>query len=131
MAFLEYQFSTSAALASKIIRVLTCSLWSHVDLILPGEGLLGVSGSDKSIKDPGGVILRPFNAWPYLDKPKVARVACSQDVADKTTDFVRSQINQPFDKKALWNFLRDRCGNPDANRNWRDPNQWFCSELQT
>jgi hypothetical protein len=127
---LEYQFSTSTAFASRIIRILTCSQFSHVDLILPGEGLLGVSGSDKSIKDPGGVIIRQFNAWPYLEPPKIARVQCSDDVARKTVDFVRAQIGRPFDKKALWAFLRDRAGAPKTDRNWRDPSAWYCSEVQ-
>lgn len=130
MATLEYQFSTSTAFASRVIRVLTCSEFSHVDLILPGEGLLGVSGSDKSINDPGGVIIRPFNAWPYLSSPKIARVTCADDVARKTVEFVRSQIGKPFDKKALWAFLRDRAGNPNTNRDWRDPSAWYCSEVQ-
>ena len=126
---LLYQFSTSTAFASRIIRILTCSEFSHCDLVLP-EGLLGVSGSDKSIKDPGGVIIRPFNAWPYLHPPKIARVQCSDDVARKTTDFVKSQIGKPFDKQALRAFLRDRAGIPDAGRDWRDPSKWFCSEVQ-
>lgn len=132
MATLEYQFSTSTAFASRIIRILTCSLFSHVDLILPGEGLLGVSGPDKysGFLDPGGVIIRPFDVWPYLFTPKVARVRCSDDTARKTIEFVRSQIGKPFDKKILWGFLKDRAGVPSTGRDWRDPEQWDCSEVQ-
>lgn len=130
MVELQYQFSTSTAFASRIIRLLTCSEFSHVDLVLPGEGLLGVSGSDKSIKDPGGVIIRPFNCWPYLNPPKIARVQCSEECASKTVEFVRGQIGKPFDKKALYAFLRDRAGVPRTGRNWRDPKAWFCSEVQ-
>lgn len=130
MAILEYQFSTSTAFASRVIRILTCSEFSHVDLILPGEGLLGVSGTDKSINDPGGVIIRPFGAWPYLTEPKIAKVGCTEEVGRKTIEFVRSQIGKPFDKRALWAFLRDRAGIPKAGREWRDPTQWFCSEIQ-
>ena len=130
MAELQYQFSTSTAFASRIIRILTCSPFSHVDLVLPGEGLLGVSGKDASIKDPGGVVIRPFDAWPYMGIPKTARVQCSEEVARKTIEYVRSQIGKPFDKKALYAFLKDRAGIGNIGRQWRDPEKWFCSEVQ-
>ena len=45
------QYSTSIAFASMVIRRLTHSEFSHVDFILPGEGLLGVSGPDQKIGD--------------------------------------------------------------------------------
>lgn len=128
MAELLYQFSTSPALASRIIRILTCSPFSHVDLVLPGEGLLGVSGKWRD--DPGGVRIRPFDAWPYLYPPKVARVRCSEAVFTKTIDYVRGQIDKPFDNKALYAFLKDRAGIRTPDRNWRDPSAWFCSEVQ-
>ncbi len=130
MAKLLYQFSTSAAFSSKVIRIITHSRFSHVDLILPNEGLLGVSGVDKSIGDAGGVLIRPFDCWPYLSPPKVARVQCSDAVAKSTIDAARNQIGKPFDKKALYHFLRDRAGLPNIGRNWRDPSMWYCSEGQ-
>src|SRR5207248_419249 len=118
MAELRYQFSTSAAFTSRIIRILTCSQFSHTDLVLPGEGLLGASGPDTSIKDLGGVLIRPFNPWPYLDPPRIATVQCREEVARKTIEFARSQIGQPFDKKAMYAFLRDRAGVPKTGRDW-------------
>ncbi len=128
MAELCFQFSTSPAFASGIIRRLTHSPFSHVDIIEPGIGLWGVSGLDKSIKDPGGVRCRPFNAWPYLYPPKVARVQTTEDVVRKTIEFARSQEGVPFDNSALYHFLRDRAGLKPLGRDWRNPNQWFCSE---
>lgn len=138
MAELNYQYSTSTAFASGIIRRLTHSRFSHIDLILPGEGLLGVSGDDKSLKwsghnpptDTGGVLIRPFNCWPYKEEPKIAKVWCSDLVAQKTIEWGRSQIGKPFDNKALYAFLRDRAGLKLVSRNWRDPDAWFCSEFQ-
>ncbi len=129
MAELHFQFSTSTAWTSAIIRRLTQSEFSHVDIILPGEGLLGVSGSDKSILDPGGVLIRKFDCWPYLSPPKVARIQCSEDIARRGIEWGRSQIGKPFDKKALYAFLRDRAGLPNVGREWRDPAKWFCSEF--
>ena len=101
-----------------------------VGLIGPsGVGLLGVSGPDKKIKDPGGVIVRPFNAWPYLYPPKIATITCSNKVQTEAIAWARTQVGKPFDNAALYHFLRDRAGLPSAGRDWRDPNQWYCSEF--
>jgi len=129
MAELVFQYSTSTAFTSKIIRRLTHSQFSHIDLVLP-EGLLGVSGKDKSIGDSGGVLVRKFGCWPYLFPPKLAHVQCSDEVQKKTIDWAVSQIGRPFDKKALYHFLRERAGLKLIGRDWRDPNSWFCSEFQ-
>lgn len=123
---IQIQFSTSTAFASGIIRRLTHSPWSHVDIVMP-DGLLGVSGKDDSISDIGGVRIRPFNEWPYLTKPKVACLNCSADITDRIHAAAASQIGKPFDNSAMWGMLEDQA--LEKNRNWRDPNQWFCSEL--
>jgi hypothetical protein len=127
MSELLLQFSTSPAFASSIIRRLTHSPFSHVDIILPGEGLLGVSGPDNDIGDPGGVMIRSFNAWPYLTLPKVAKLRGPEDKIRTAIDWTRSQIGKPFDHAALWHFLDDLAEKP--KRNWRDENSWICSEI--
>ena len=127
MTELLVQYSTSTAFASDIIRRLSHSPFSHVDIILPGEGLLGVSGVDLSVKDLGGVRVRPFEAWPYLVKPKVARLVVADQIAIDTVAACRSQDGKPFDRGALWGFLEDQAY--EKPRNWRDPEQWFCSQL--
>jgi hypothetical protein len=128
MAEVCLQFSTSTAWTSAIIRRLTQSPFSHVDIILPGEGLLGVSGPDRGIKDKGGVLIRPFDCWPYLCPPKVARVQCSEEQARRGIEWGRGEIGKPFDNAALYSFLRDRAGLPKLGRVWRDPSMWYCSE---
>ncbi len=126
---LFFQYSTSPAFASGIIRRLTRSRWSHIDLIIQGEGLLGVSGQDNALNDPGGVRIRPFNAWTYLYPPIVATVHCDEKVVRTGIEWGRSQIGKPFDHIALHHFLRDRAGLVPA-RDWRDPTSWFCSDYQ-
>jgi hypothetical protein len=131
MGEIRIQFSTSKAFSSDVIRRLTHSPFSHVDLIVP-EGLLGVSGKDDSLHDPGGVRVRPMNAWPYLTVPKVAHLQCSDEVAAAVIDAARSQLGKPFDDSALWAFFQDQAvgGSVDGKvRDWRDTKQWFCSEL--
>ena len=129
MPELELQFSTSTARASWVIRVLTHSPFSHVDIIEPTKGLWGVSGPDKRINDIGGVLCRPFNAWPYLYPPKVAKLLTTQPVIDKVFEFCRGERGKPFDNGALYHFFRDRAGLKSVGRSWRDPQKWFCSEF--
>ena len=126
MALLQIQFSTSPAFSSGLIRRLSHSEFSHVDFIVP-EGLLGVSGKDNALLDPGGVVVRAHEAWPYLGKPKIATIKCSDTVAKAAIDACRSQVGKPFDNSALWGFLNDQAKEP--LRDWRDPESWFCSEL--
>lgn len=129
MAIIEVQYSTSKAFASGVIRRLTHSSFSHIDIVIPGQGLLGASGYDKKLNDPGGVVLRSFSPWPYMCPPMTAQIETTDEVVSRTLEFGRSQIGKPFDDKALWHFLRDRGGLKNKGRDWRDPSCWFCSEL--
>lgn len=122
---LQIQFSTSTAFTSGIIRRLCHSEFSHVDIVVPGEGLLGVSGSDHSINDIGGVQIRPPGMWPYLNPPKTVRL--KTDKADAVIALARGQIGKPFDNGALYGFLEDM--GKTKKRDWRDHGAWFCSEL--
>lgn len=79
--------------------------------------------------DMGGVLIRPFNCWPYLHPPKVARVQCTEAVRASAIEWARGELGKPFDNAALWAFLRDRAGLPSLQREWRDPNKWYCSEF--
>jgi hypothetical protein len=117
------QYSSSTAFASGIIRRLCHSAFSHVDIVLPGEGLLGVSGEDHKLGDAGGVRVRSFTPWTYIAPPKQIRL--KTDKADKIIANARSQLGKPFDNGALWDFLSDGPG----DRDWRCEDSWFCSEL--
>lgn len=131
---LVVQYSTSTAFASNMIRRLCHSPFSHVDIVLPHVGLLGASGPDKTAKaivngvvgpDPGGVQIRPFDPWPYLNPP--LRASLKTDKADKIIELAKSQIGKPFDDSALYGFLSSEAG----ERDWREQDKWFCSELVT
>lgn len=127
-AELLVQFSRATAWTSSGICWLTHSDWSHVEFIEPGRGLWGASGPDKSIGDLGGIRCRPFNPWPYMYPPKVARIQTTDEIVRKTLDWARAQEGAPFDDTALHAFLRIRMGLRVNNRDWRDPTQWFCAE---
>ena len=121
---LVVQFSSSTAITSKIIRTICHSRFSHVDIVLP-EGLLGASGPDPSINDPGGVRIRSFTPWPYAVK-RQARLQISDAIADAVIAAAKSQIGKPFDNEALHAFLSP---NPSLTRQWDALDKWFCSEL--
>lgn len=109
------QFSTERAIDSAIIRFLTWSDISHVDIVEPVTGqLLGA-------RLHGGVQLRPVD---YSSFHKVIRaeielpnLAAEQAVLSAA----RSQIGKPYDWTGILNF--------GFQRNWREEDSWFCSEF--
>lgn len=117
------RYSSSTAFMSNLIRRACHSRFSHVDIVLPGEGLLGVSGEDKSLNDPGGVRVRPFQPWPYNI---IREVEIKTDKTDAVIRRGKSQIGKPFDNGALYAFFNPYAYN--EQRNWREQEQWFCSE---
>src|SRR5271166_915722 len=125
MASMQIQFSTSTAFMSGLITRACHGPFSHCDIIVPGEGLLGVSGEDKSIGDPGGVRIRTFHPWPYLHLPRVATLAVDDDLASRVIARAKTQLGKPFDNGALWSIIS---GAPGV-RDWRALESWFCSEL--
>ncbi len=106
---------------SNLIRRACHSRFSHVDIVLPGQGLLGVSGEDKDLKDPGGVRIRPFEPWPYSI---FREVTINTDKTDAIIKRGMSQLGKPFDNGALYAFFSP----VGMHRNWREQAQWFCSE---
>lgn len=109
---------------SQLIRAACHSRFSHVDIVVPGEGLLGASGPDPHAsptwKDPGGVLVRPFDPWPYEIK---RTVTIKTDKADAIIARWRTQVGKPFDDGALRAFLF-----AEPLHDWRELSQWFCSE---
>jgi hypothetical protein len=127
---LTLQYSSSMAWESEVIRRLCHSAFSHVDIQLNGEGLLGASGGPQTYKigngqvyhDPGGVQIRPSEPWPYKIKQTIR---IKTDKAEAIRTRARTQIGKPFDTGALYEFLSEKPG----DRDWRDTTRWFCSEL--
>jgi hypothetical protein len=134
------QFSTSASepffwtgwknRASFFIRMMGHSPFSHEEFELQ-EGnykgcLLGASDQGPNSPciegNPCGVAIRPPD---YQLFGMRRRMVIQTPLADKIIERAKSQLGKPFDKTGLHNFLSPWKG----NRDWRDPNQWWCSEL--
>ena len=137
---LVLQYSTGVAWQSEVIRRMCHSPFSHVDIVLEGEGLLGASGPDKTAKmispgggmvipDEGGVRVRPFDPWPYKERPRRLTIRSNDPTDDflhaRIIELARAQIGKPFDDGALYDFLSSHPG----DRDWRSQDKWFCSEL--
>ena len=124
---LVFQFSTTDAWQSHLIRIMTNSLFSHVDLVVP-EGLLGASGSPHApvvSGNPNGVAVRPFDYEPFLIRQ---RAVVKTPKAAAIVARARGELGKPFDDSALHAFLHQ----PSAARVWRDwrnTAQWYCAEL--
>jgi hypothetical protein len=122
---LSLQFSTSTAWQSAVIRCLTHSPFSHVDIVLEDGNLLGASDSKDApvIKgNPRGVAIRPPNYEQFGIK---AVATVTTDKADAIVQAAMGQLGKAFDNSALWGFLVDPLL-PD-DRTWM--NQWMGSRL--
>lgn len=125
---LTLQFSTSTAWESGVIRLLTKSEFSHVDVVVPvgtpglealmpkdaPYGLLGAS-------DPGGVMIRRPDYQPFRLRRRMTLVT---DKADAILDRVASQIGKPFDHDSL-----KRTFDLNWSDEWQDTSKWYCVEL--
>ncbi len=122
---LQLQFSTTTHWASGLIRLMTHSHFSHIDAIIPPGfpglesltpkpyGLLGAS-------DPGGVMIRTHDHYPFKRRRRITLVT---DKADEIIRLMATQIGKPFDSTAMARVI-------DLNqRDWRMKESWFCAEL--
>jgi hypothetical protein len=119
--YLRYQFVKQADLASDLIAIVGAGLFSHVDIVLDDNTLLGAR-SDSVGGKPPGVQIRPadYNAkvWTHQVQIWVPCTALQKGVA---IQFAEAQIGKAYDKWAIAGFVVDR--------DWRNDLEWFCSEL--
>ena len=112
--------------ASWAIRHMSHSPFSHVDMEIPGVGLLGASDSPKALVISGnasGVAVRPDD---YEDYGRKFRMVIETPLADDIRAWAMTQLGKPFDDSALYGFLSDAL---PGQRDWRVADSWFCSEL--
>ena len=113
------QFVQADDLGSKAIQIFERGWCSHVDHVLADGTLLGAR-SDTVGGKPPGVQIRPPD---YATWSKVQRVALQATGEQETAwlNFLTAQIGKPYDFEAIAAFAIDR--------DWRNPEKWFCSEL--
>jgi hypothetical protein len=117
------QLSTESGIGSAAIRYLSNSPYSHIDFVLPPglklpDGTTTKGGELLGARMSGGVQVRPPN---YVKFTKVQRYIC-RAAPWAVYEYAISQIGKPYDVGGIVNFF-------SHDRNWHDPDKWFCSEL--
>lgn len=110
------RFVGGTSFVSDTIKRFEYGFWaSHVEAVMPEGGIISAD-MDK------GVARFPldYNAGAF-DQELYLTIETTQVIADKFYAFIRSQLGKPYDTKAVLGI--------GLGRDWRDPGQWFCSEL--
>jgi uncharacterized protein YycO len=104
-------FSTTKDWDSRVVRLLTWSDFSHVDLIDGDEVIGAVPGQ--------GVVVAPIHT--RITAASAILVAQVEAPDDRVTALVRSQIGKPYNWAAVFGIA--------LHRDWTNKDSWFCSEL--
>lgn len=102
---------------SRLIRAGEYGFWaSHTEAMMPEGTYLGAHFD-------GGVMARPstYDAGKYGQQMFV-QIPCLQVQADMFHAFLRAQVGKPYDLGAIGALVFER--------EWRQTDKWFCSELQ-
>ncbi len=117
---IRLRFFVGTGLASRAIQWFSAGNFSHVAAIWSPAQLLD-SRSDVVASVPAGVRVRlaESESVPVMVDMELAANA---DQVGKWRDFLAGQLGRPYDKPGIMGFAFDR--------DWREPDSWFCSELQ-
>ncbi len=102
---------------SAAIRVGEYGFWaSHAEALMPDGTLLGAHYD-------GGVQARPrgYDAA-IMERELYVKLPCSVTIEAAFLNFLRAQLGKPYDLEAIAGLV--------AERDWRSPDSWYCSELQ-
>ena len=113
---IQLQFVAEAGVGATAIRWFTHSDFSHVDTVMPDGRLLGARSDTAT---PGVAIRSPDYAM-FTTRKRVT-VPTSDAAAAIFYAFLHAQLGKPYDMTAIYAFA--------VNRNWREVDSWFCSEL--
>ena len=119
---MKFQFVLGSGLSSRLIAWYGQGYggWSHVDAILPDGTCLGAR-SDAVGGKPPGVQIRPAGYEKWVRR-SVIDLPCPDPQQKIWEDFLRSQINEPYDKADIWGFV--------LGRELQTKGEWICSALQ-
>jgi len=115
---IRLRWRRGSGLSSAAIAWFSAGQFSHVDAVL--DGTLYGARSD-NVGGGKGVRARPY---PYekSEAVMVLELPVAPQLYQAWRSFLIAQNGKPYDSTAIWGFGLDR--------DWRDPDSWFCSELQ-
>jgi hypothetical protein len=118
-AAVKLQFVLGNDFSSTLIAWFNSGHFSHVDSV-------GADGTLTGARSAGpihpGVWTRPANYTTWRRRVTMS-IPCTPGQYAKYWAFIDAQYGKPYDKSAIFAFLIDR--------NFHDPDEWFCSELVT
>ena len=112
--YLEVIFTRNHLPASYLIRIFDFGSYSHA-AVIDGKMIIESAFSRGGVKE---------DTLENLKKRSSAWYICKYPVKDrdKAIAAIRSQIGKPYDFTALFGIMV-------VNRNFQEPDSWFCSEL--
>lgn len=112
---MKLRFVEGGALDSKIIRYTTRCRWSHVEAI-SGDGTFGSMLN-------GGVRWRDEGKdYPNMVDGETVEILATPPAESAFWAFLLNQEGKPYDWRAILGFGL-------GERDWRQDDSWFCSEL--
>lgn len=118
---IRLDFFGGSGLSSKAIEWFSAGGLSHVAAVWSETEYLD-SHVDTIAGIKPGVQIRPQ----ILETPELKLQMELETTADEYMlwrAFLESQLSKPYDKGAIWGFA--------TGRDWREPDSWMCSELQS
>lgn len=115
------QFAAEPKIGSELIRWFTQGSWSHVDTVLPDGTLLGARMNADGAAGPG-VQIRSAGYLGAGARVQRLLLPCSAETEALFYAELHKELGKPYDWQAIAAFA--------AGRDWRNPEAWFCSELQ-
>ena len=96
---------------------------AHVDAVDRNGNLWGAQNEDGLGGMPSGVQIRPadYGDSSGMVNPIRVSVPATDAQAECFWGFMQDQLGKPYDLSAIAAFI--------ADRDWHDPNAWFCSEV--
>lgn len=121
---IAWQYIGARGIASRAIEWLSCGRLSHVDVIDTRRGHYDLIGarSDAAGGMGPGVWPRPQGYFGRVARRLVLQLETTAEQEARFWAFIDEQIGLPYDHTAIWAFV--------VNRDFREPDSWFCSELQ-
>lgn len=117
----EILFTRRATIGSDLIRALTWSPFSHVDIIVRKDRLAPVREAFViGAEAVAGVVRRPLaERLATASRAAIMHIACEH--SDEVEHAAASQLGKPYDWRGLLGL--------GVRRRWQDDDKWFCSEL--
>lgn len=119
MPVLTAQFVGTRGFVSRMVEWKGAGRYSHVDLVMPNENLLGAR-SDRTGGKPSGVQVRPPN-YEAFDPVTRIDINVFKNQEDRFWSFAMAQVGKPYDRLSILGFM--------INRDWMQTDSWICSEL--